>query len=36
VQVLITGPLGFERTVPFEMDAQEHEITERVRVKLEE
>jgi hypothetical protein len=36
VQVLITGPLGFERTVQFGADEEPHEITERIRATLEE
>jgi hypothetical protein len=36
VKVLITGPLGFERTVQFAIDQEPFEITERVRETLEE
>jgi hypothetical protein len=36
VRVLITGPLGFERTVQFAIDEDSFEITERVRATLEE
>jgi hypothetical protein len=36
VKVLITGPLGFERTVQFAIDQEPFEITERVRATLEE
>ena len=36
VQVMITGPLGFERSVEFAVDEESYEITERVRVTLEE
>ena len=36
VRVLLTGPLGFERTVQFAMDEEPYEITERVRATLDE
>ncbi len=36
VWVLITGPLGFERTVQFAADEDSVEITNRVRSTLEE
>ena len=36
VRVLLTGPLGFERSVQFVMDEDSSEITERVRLTLEE
>ena len=36
VVVMITGPMGFERTCQFPLDAEAHEITERVRVTLDE
>jgi hypothetical protein len=36
VRVLITGPVGFERTVQFTLDADSFEITERVRATLED
>ena len=36
VRVLITGPLGFERSVQFAMNEDAHEITERIRATLEE
>jgi len=36
VRVLITGPLGFERTCQFPLDAEAYEITERVRATLED
>jgi len=36
VQVMITGPLGFERTVQFAIDEAPYEITERVRATPDE
>jgi hypothetical protein len=36
VRVLITGPVGLERTVQFTLDADSFEITERVRATLED
>jgi hypothetical protein len=36
VQVVITGPLGFERAVQFALDEDSFEITEQVRATLEE
>jgi hypothetical protein len=36
VRVVITGPHGFERSVLFPMDSEPAEITERVRVTLDE
>jgi hypothetical protein len=36
VCVLITGSLGFERTVQFALDEEPYEITERLRATLEE
>jgi len=36
VLVLITGPIGFERVARFAVDAETHDITERVRATLEE
>lgn len=36
VRVLITGPLGFERLLQFPLDAEACEISERVRVTLDE
>ena len=36
VQVIITGPLGFERAVQFAVDEEPYEITARVRATLEE
>ena len=36
VRVLITGPLGFERSVQFAMDEEPVEITAMVRATLEE
>ena len=36
VRVLISGPVGFERTVQFTLDADSFEITEQVRATLED
>jgi len=36
VRVLITGPLGFERTVTFALDEAPATITERVRETIED
>jgi len=36
IRVLITGPLGFERSAQFAMDDEPHVITERVPATLEE
>jgi len=36
VRVLITGPLGFERTVMFDLDETAATITERVRESIED
>lgn len=36
VRVLITGPLGFERSVQFALDEEPYEITDQVRATLEE
>ena len=36
VRVLITGPLGFERSVQFAVDEDPFEITHRVRATLED
>jgi hypothetical protein len=36
VRVAITGPLGFERRVEFALDEDSFEITEQVRVALDE
>jgi hypothetical protein len=34
VRVLVTGPLGFERSAQFAIDAEPYEITERVRATI--
>ena len=36
VVVVITGRFGFERRLQFPLDAEAHEITERVRLTLED
>jgi hypothetical protein len=36
VVVVITGRFGFERRLQFPLDAEAYEITERVRVTMEE